>query len=355
MRNRPLILILPLTLLIAVALLIASAPPSIAVLAQTAFPTLPVQTNTPFPTTPTIVPTFTLIPASTNAGCPTPLNLTPGIMVVITGGLNVRSAPSLSAPLITYFSEERLVRLIGGPVCADAHNWWQIGDFGGQPGANTGWLIEGSRDGRLYIAPAAVPVGDGCYPPLPLAVGDTLIAINGVRLRNAPTQSSYTITVVPVDASMQVLEGPACRDGINWWRVSTAFQTSTVPVEGWIAEGFPENYYVADEQVINATLEIPCVVPLTLGPGSRIAVNYRDGVERRLRAAPNVNAEIVLFMPDEIAMEVISGPECSGGYNWWYVRVLTTDYYGWIAEGRPGRYNIEVITRYLLYTPTPAP
>ncbi|MFN8527916.1 MAG: SH3 domain-containing protein [Anaerolineae bacterium] len=342
--SRPVVLVTALMVLIIAALAVTASPaePGLQARAQATFPTLPVNaTNTPG--TPTVVPTFTNVPAPTQVGCGTPLNLIPGSLIVVTGGLNIRASASLSAPLITYFSEERRARLIGGPVCADGFIWWQITGFGGDPGANMGWVIQGSRDGRIYLQPAIIAPSDPCYFPLEFAVNDTIVALTGVRLRNAPTQSSYTVSVVPYQATMTVLEGPACRDGINWWRVSTSFQTSGVPVEGWIAEGFPGEYYVASYDQVYGTVEIPCVLPLTLGVGSHIAVNYRDGVPRRLRAEPNVNAPITLEMPDEIALEIIGGPVCSNSYQWWQVRVISTNYVGWIAEGRPGRYNIEII------------
>ena len=343
MKSRSVLILTVLLILTVVCALSFAAPVSVPpVQAQQTFATLPVFV-TPIPPTATVIPTFTGVPIPTLAGCATPLFLTPGNLIVVEGGLNIRSEPSLSAPLITYFSEQRRVRLIGGPVCADDLVWWQITGFGGEPGAQSGWVIERARTGQIYISPAIIAPNEPCYAPLPLAVGDQVTALTGVRLRNAASQSSYTITVVPIDGTMEILEGPNCQDGINWWRVRAAYQTSGQPVTGWIAEGFPENYWIATSDAITGQIDIPCVLPLTLAPGSRIAVNFRDGVPRRLRAAPSVGAAIVLEMPDEIALEVIAGPECVNGYNWWQVRVLTTDYVGWIAEGRPGRYNIEII------------
>ncbi|MDX2161485.1 MAG: SH3 domain-containing protein [bacterium] len=345
MKSRSVILLSALVMLLIAGIALVARPAVLTVHAQaTAFPTLPgviVATNTPG--TPTIPPTFTVRPDATQPGCTTPLSLVPGSVVIITGGLNVRSSPSLSAPLVTYFAEETRARLTGTSQCANGLIWWPIARWGGEPGANQGWVIQGSRDGALYIEPAFIAPTDPCYFPLELGAGDTAVALANTRLRNAPTLSAYTVSVVPLDATLRILEGPACQNGINWWRVSTAFQTSGVPVEGWVAEGYPGEYYIYAADELTGVIEIPCVLPLTLDAGSRINVNYRDGVPRRLRAAPNVNAAITLFMPDEIALEIIGGPECSNGYNWWQVQVLTTGFTGWIAEGRPGRYNIEII------------
>ncbi len=347
-KTRPLLL---LAVMIALFLLAMMAIPltSPASIAAQAFPTLPLATFvTPtFGPSPTFtpLPTFTLSAPRTPGACPQPVNLIPGQLVVVTGGINVRSEPSPSAPLIAYFSEERLVRLIGGPACGGGYNWWQVTGFGGEPGATSGWVIEGNNVGRLFIAPALVVPDDPCYSPLPLAVGDEVIAVTGVRVRNAASLAAYTVTVVPIDGRMTILEGPACFNGINWWRVSTTYPTTGTPVEGWAAEGFPDNYWLQSVDALTGAVEIPCVLPLTLRPGSRVAVNYYDGVPRRLRAEPNVNAQLLLEMPDEIALQIIDGPVCSGGYNWWNVRVISTGYVGWFAEGRPGRYNLEIISR----------
>lgn len=341
-KNRMLILIPVLLFLTATLALFVSTLETPARVSAQDFSTLPpVFTTTPFVTpTPSIVPTMTLAPRPTEVGCRAPLGFAVGQYIVVESGLNIRTAPSLSAPLLTYFAEEKRVRITGGSVCGEGYNWWQITGFG-----DTGWVIEG-RNGRYHLEPAIMTATDPCYAPLSLSVNQPIRAVAGVRVRNAPTQTAYTITVVPDDSQMTVLEGPHCANGINWWRVSAPYQTSGVPVEGWVAEGFPGDYYIDRLDPVTLETYIPCVLPLTLGAGSRIAVNYRDGVMRRLRAEPNVYAPLVLEMPDGIALEIIDGePICSSGYNWWHVRVLTTGYVGWIAEGRPGRYNIEFISR----------
>lgn len=341
MKLRALILVSALAAVLCALLMLVSSGGTGA--AAQGFATLP-----PFVTaTQGPIPTFTLAATTTpRSGCSAPLNLGIGRFILVRGGLNVRVSPSQSAPLVTYFSEERRVQLIGGSVCSEGYNWWQIGSFGGEVGAETGWVIEG-RDGLYYLSPGDFPPGEPCFSPLPFAVGDPVRAVTGVRVRNAPSLSAYTITVVPIDGLIDILEGPGCFNGINWWRVRAGYQTSGIPIEGWVAEGFPDNYWLQGLDSVTGQTAIPCVLPLTLRPGSRIAVNYRDGVPRRLRDAPSVGAALILELPDEIALQVLDGPVCSGGYNWWQVQVISTSFIGWIAEGRPGigGYNIEIISR----------
>ena len=110
-----------LLLILLVALLTLVGTPTTAQTVGTATPTGPGYTiiATGLPTyQPTGVPT---------PGCAAPLPLTLGGSVLLRGGVNVRSAPSLSGPL------RQLLSIIwcccsldGGPVCANDYNWWHV-------------------------------------------------------------------------------------------------------------------------------------------------------------------------------------------------------------------------------------
>lgn len=60
-----------------------------------------------------------------------------------------------------------------------------------------------------------------------------------VNVREAPGRSSPKIGEIPTNMSFTVLEGPACRDTIAWFRVSYGGSAT-----GWIAEG-DDNYFVS--------------------------------------------------------------------------------------------------------------
>lgn len=296
-------------------------------------------TVTPFLTPTPTVPILVVTPAS---GCAAPLTLRIGSPVVVTGGVNVRATPSVSGVLLNYFAEEKLVRLIDGPVCANGYNWWRVAGIG-----EPGWVIEG-LPGRYLIQQAADPNTINCFAPQDgIRVGGLVRSITGSRVHDAPSQNAFVITVAPSGAVMNVLEGPRCQDGVIWWRVRTTYQVSNTLVEGWVGEGYPGEYWLAPAYSPDATnTPLPCALPLSWQVGTHAAVSYRDGVPRRLRTQPNVNAPLVLELLDGVAFTVLDGtPVCSGGYNWWHVQILTTGITGWIAEGYPGNYWVELISR----------
>lgn len=319
-------------LLLGVIGLAGRGAPAAAQSLPTQTPVLP--TATPF-LTPT--PTLPVLVVTPESGCAAPLTLTVGGQVIVTGGLNVRSAPSVSGALVGYIPEEKLMRLIGGPECANGYNWWRVSGFG-----EPGWIIEG-RPGRYFIEQYIDPNTVNCFPTQPgIAVGEPVVAVTGSRVREEADPGARVITVAPPRTVMAVIDGPRCRDGLVWWRVQTRFEATSVLIEGWVGEGYPGDRWIAP--LVRGATPQPCVRPLSWRVGTRGAAVARDGVPRRLRAAPDASAALVLELLDGVAFEVIEAPSvCSGGFNWWHVRVLTTGITGWIAEGVPGRYNVEVI------------
>jgi hypothetical protein len=296
-----------------------------------------VTTLTPFVTptvTQTPLPVLLITPAT---GCAAPLNLTIGTDILLRGGVNVRSEASMSAALVNYYDQQVRLRLTGGPVCANGYNWWRVAGVG-----HPGWVIEG-RPGRYFITPYSDPALV-CFDPISLAPGTRVRLLNGLRLHETASLEARVLTVIPFQTTVDVIGGAVCADGLNWWQVRIPFDGTTI--DGWITEGYPGDYWLEPLNPAGTAVPLRCVVPLSMNVGSRAAVRYFDGVPRRLRSAPNTGAPIVAELLDGIALEVLAAPPtCSEGYNWWNVRVVTTNLTGWIAEGRPGGYNIEPFIR----------
>lgn len=191
----------------------------------------------------------------------------------------------------------------------------------------------------LLITPST-----GCSAPLPLSPGMQIAIRGGLNVRYEPSMSGVLINYIPEPIIATLIDGPRCANGYNWWKISGYGQP------GWIIEGRPGRYLIEAYGLptLTPTASVTpsgCVVPLSFQIGSHGAVSYRDNVPRRLRSAPTTNAPVVLELLDGVAFEVLAGPVCAELYNWWNVRILTTGITGWIAEGRPGRYNVEVISR----------
>ncbi len=306
--------------------------------AQTLIPTLP------FPPSSTPVPTLTQVPSSTPRGCFASLGFSPGVQVVLIPGVNVRHLPSLSGAVVNYYTESTLLRVTDGPVCENGYNWWRVEGVG-----NPGWVIEG-RPGRYYLSEAALTPDPStiCSPPLAMTTGARTRTLTGVRVHADAGLGSLVLTVVPLNTSIEVLDGPVCLNRINWWRVRVPFDD--ISVEGWVGEGYPENYWL-ESNAFAATATAYCPRPLRLAPGTKVGITYDDAVARSLRAAPSRSAALVERLIGGVALELLGEPVCADGFNWWQARVLSTDITGWVAEGRPGNYWFDII--YQQPTPTP--
>ncbi len=337
--------IFPVLLLILLVIALIVSP---AAARQTATPIPTLSSGTIGPTAtpgPIIVATAfgggaTAIPLQSN-GCYAPLALTLGSQVVLRGGINVRSLPSLSGALVNYYSEPVRLSLDAGPVCADGYNWWQISGVG-QPG----WVIEG-KPRAYYLTTYVDPNTTNCAAPLDTIVaGGQLRTVTGSRIRETPQNDALVVAVVQPGTVLAVTEGPRCFEGLNWWRVRAPFGTSSTLVDGWIAEGYPTEYFVIGLSASASAAESgeQCMTNLRLHAGTRAAVTYRDGSPRRLRAAPSTSAAVLAQLIDGIEFEVIDDNlVCADGYNWWQVRIIATGQTGWLAEGRPGNYWFEVL------------
>jgi hypothetical protein len=61
---------------------------------------------------------------------------------------------------------------------------------------------------------------------------------DGLSLYSTVDVDTQPIITLPNDSIVNILEGPICSQGSNWWRISAN------AIEGWIPEGAGENYFV---------------------------------------------------------------------------------------------------------------
>jgi hypothetical protein len=293
-------------------------------------------TVTAAPPTATVFVTLTAPATFTPPPCPTPGTLIVGQDVLLRGGVNLRSAPTLSGAVTNYYPNEVRLRLVGGPVCADGYQWWRVEGVG-----EPGWVAEGQRGLQfLFPAPPIIDPNNVCFTPLPMTIGGTARVLNNLRLRGTPSQIGRTITILPEATVVTVLEGARCSSQINWWRVRAG------DLEGWVAEGFPGNYWLSSQNVPFTSVEPSnCTRALDVVVGSRIAVIADANNPRPLRTEPTILAGVVTTLIDGVPLEVIGGSVCVEQMIWWQVRVVSTDLTGWISQGRPGDPILEPIFR----------
>jgi len=118
------------------------------------------------------------LPVSTAAQrppCPHPRLRVGYIATVVEEGVynNVRARPALGATVVTQLSPGSSVPVIGGPVCADSFNWYQV-----QVGDVVGWTADGDQDepwlettdslNPSEPTPDAAPVYENALPVPPL-------------------------------------------------------------------------------------------------------------------------------------------------------------------------------------------
>lgn len=263
-------------------------------------------------------------------GCFIPLALQPGDTAYIRAGIIVRYEPNISSAIMHYTDVRTAVIITEGPVCANGYNWWRVSGT-----ENPGWVAEGTPD-SYFIQTGIPPVSDACVSVFPLRIGGTADLMAGMRVREEPNLTALVLTVAPAGSQVEIIGGPLCAEGMNWWQVRAVVVGFTY--EGWMAEGsFGVQYVLPDDRpsLEDGTL---CALPLGFGPGTRAFVNYRDGVPKYLRSAPGTNEGVALFsLVRYVPFIVVGGPVCRDNMNWWQIRVLaSTEVTGWMAEGSPG-------------------
>lgn len=296
-----------------------------------------VTTPTPLPPGAFLTPTAPafVFPTATPASCEPPLALVPGQRLNTRPGINLRSQPDLSSAIVQYLENSTTLVALEGPVCQSGINWWRVR---GPSNVSPGWVAEREFFGGRYLIFPVIDPATVCPTPLTLPAGTQTALFNGLRVRAAPGLTGLVLTVAPASAVATVVDGPVCADGFNWWLVDVT--VLGLVYRGWVAEGFAGRPFVDEPGEPPAV----CSPPLPFTVGSRGFVSYRDFQPKSLRAAPGRDAELLFTLIDGVAFEVIGGPVCADGFNWWHVQIISRpDAVGWIAEGVPGTYWVRGI------------
>ncbi len=301
-------------------------------LAQTATPTpLPAPTLPPLILAPNVFVSPAAPAGPPTPGCAAPLGLVPGALAAVRGGTYVRAEPDGSSPWVNYYQEAVEVTIAEGPVCdGQRYNWWRVRGPG-----NDGWVAEGVPGGYFMRLLALPEDPNQCEPAANLTAGARFRLLRDLRVRESADPEALVLTVAPLGELVTVVEGPVCAGNYNWWRIQVI--VVNVLYTGWVADrGTDGTPYVEDEFTVDAPV---CASPLRLTVGGQAYVNYKGSDLKNLRAAPSTNATLVASLLDGIGLEIIGGPVCADGYNWWQVRVLSRpDVSGWFAEGGPAAY-----------------
>jgi hypothetical protein len=278
--------------------------------------------------------------------CYTPLQIAIGQVVSIESGVNVRSAPGGSSPIVwnTVFNNideegqvvdsplQILATVLEGPVCNTGSNWWRV-----QLPGNDGWVSEGRPYGvgGYLINPGIVVEGSECISYYDLVPGQVADLFLDARVRTEPNLNGRVRTVAAAGTPVFVLRGGDCIDGLRWWLVRV--EVVNVVYEGWMAEGANGIVWLLPTNLPSTADGTLCGNPLPLPMGQRAYVHSLEQVPRNMRVAPGLESPIMFQLVDGVPFIVVGGPVCRNNLNWWQIEVLSSvPVTGWMAEGSTG-------------------
>lgn len=117
-----------------------------------------------------------------------PISATVGSGVVSTNsgiGLNVRSGPGLSFPIIGGASDGASLVLVGSPVFADGYRWQRV--------ASGGWVASNFVNGGFVN----ISTGNGCLREISACGGDSEVIISRPIVITRPPQVTPPIGIIP--------------------------------------------------------------------------------------------------------------------------------------------------------------
>jgi hypothetical protein len=162
----------------------------------------------------------------------------------------IRAQPGTSAAYVSEIPVGGTFTVLDGPRCTAAFTWWQV-NYNGV----TGWTVE--SDGTEYWlepftgeeTPVATPTAEAapiiCDPALPprLQRFETARVTPGDpnNVRREPGRSNERVGELPGGSEFRVLDGPRCADGLTWWNVQSAANST---LTGWTVEGASGEYFL---------------------------------------------------------------------------------------------------------------
>ena len=191
--------------------------------------------------------------------------------------------------------------------------------------------------------------------PLPRLVVGALARVlpgDANNVRDAASRNGALVGSIPGGEVFNVLEGPVCADGLNWWSVDYD------GLLGWTVEGSGSEYWlepydpaaVTPEPTAAPTAEptsTPVPQPVTdfeppieavnvLGVGVQARVINddpdSDTVTLTVRAEPGRDGGPVAQAQEGDLLTIIGGPEEVDGLRWWQVETEGGST-GWVVEG----------------------
>ncbi len=212
--------------------------------------------------------------------------------------------------------------------------------------------------------------GDANCPgaPLPRLTVDAPARVlpgDANNVRDTPSRSGARVGSIPGGAVFNVLAGPVCADGLNWWQIKYAGLT------GWTVEGSGADYWVEPfEAGAPEPTRQPTATPTNPPPvrpvrdfqppveainrievGGRVRVVNDDPDSRTvtltIRAEPGRSGASRAQAQEGDLLTVTGGPAEVDGLRWWQVETASGTQ-GWVIEGLLNEDRPNVYERTLL-------
>ena len=220
-------------------------------------------------------------------------------------GVNMRDAAGSSGNVITTLSDGTTLTVVDGPNAAsDGSEWYNVAQ-----GSQKGWIVSD------YLATA------------PAASGQTVTITgtdgNGLRLRDAASTDSNTLTVIPDGATAQVVGNEVTDGAGNVW-ANLSYQGQT---------GYSAREYLRIGGTATAAQTAPPAAVATAGlaVGDNAQVSGTNGDGLNLRSDAGYDSSVETVAPEGSVVSVIDGPKQDGsGDTWWGVDYSGTK--GWMLD-----------------------
>ncbi|MBA2758834.1 MAG: SH3 domain-containing protein [Chloroflexia bacterium] len=216
-----------------------------------------------------------------------------GLNIIVADPVNLRSAPTTSASVVTTLAAGTLAFVLDGPRSANGFAWYQIQTVQGEDGWAASQFLE------------AAPFNEN--PVAAFAVGDVVEATEFTNIRSRPGIANTIIAGVSTGGRLEITQAPVGVNGYIFYGVYSQNDDG-----GWAVENTMRRVGTA--------------------PGGRFTVG--DGVRvtesTNLRSSASTTALIIATMPAGTTGTIVAGPLTGSGYTWWQIQ--TSFGAGWAVE-----------------------
>lgn len=195
-------------------------------------------------------------------------------------------------------------------------------------------------------------------PRLVIGTQGRVLPGNANNVRDIASRGGTLVGSIPGGEVFEVLDGPVCADGFNWWQVSYDAFT------GWTPEGSGTEYWVEPYEAPTVAADVsptpeptpepalplsnfepPLEVVNVVEVGAEVRVinddPNADSITLTIRSQPSRGADAVAQAVEGDLLTIIGGSEEADGLRWWQVETESGTQ-GWVIEGlvNPDRDNI---------------